>query len=662
MGSVQAQPIVITSLRGRDGSSVSVGVPAQQGGIPLDKAREAVNVDFYRVGFARKRGGSTDLSLTCASGGPFSGHIRSCFRSASGVLYAFDATGQLFSLASGATTWNEIAVTDAVTAPSTADIRWCQGRGNRIYVAYPNAADRLHVIESGALRRAGMGTSAKPTVADGGGAGAYAATLRYYRVRWLYVSGGVTLRKGEASPASDPFTPDAAHANATVTKPTTVEDATHWQVEVSLDGSVWYVLSAAIVVATTTYADSAATTTYSTNDAASLTGQFTNWTAVGVIQSDETRLLGVSNSAIYYSPVIGTTLTNSTAFLDEEFVPDTVVQKNYINSDASGGFNLIGLIGAFLGTPWVFKANAIGRLYRTNVDTAPYQLRWLSTAGVGIARQETIVLSVDDGGQPAMYWVATGGMYRYSAVAGLQWCGADNQDLWDGGIRAALTGSASAMVTGPHGQEHAALKQVWWWVPSTSTSTAPDLVLKLDTRLHVMRNGVLRDGWSTHTGISADAACSVMHDGVFPATNPFGADLKPYVARYSTLAALRCDTTAQDDAGTAFQAYVDLPERHYAGLNHVSHVTGATMLGSTGSHSLRLTLTADYGAQPARTFDVPMAAQGTETRRRRVAEDAALADGATSFAARIGDATATASTWSIDAILLAVEPRQEARP
>lgn len=652
MAGQQAKPLVIAGLRGRDGSTVSVGVPPERGGIPWNKCVEALNVDWYRASFARKRGGSTALALTFASGGPFTGqigslatHMPSSVRSAD-ELWAMDSAF-VFGRLAGGTTWTQPTQTDAATHQYVS----AASLNGKLFVAHNSNIDRAHVWDGTSVRRTGLAApTAGPTVANTG-AGAYAATARYYKARMAVLSGTTPLRLGEAS-ASQVFTPSGAGTAARVTRPATVEDATHWRVEVSLDDSVYYVLSGWIAIATTTYDDSAATTSYSSNDAAPLVGQYTNWPAVTYFTTDDNRLIGAGSwggatlvNRVYFSPVMGTT---SSSFSDEEYLPNTVAQKNYVDIDSRDGGFITGLSRPFLGAIYVFKDAQIHKLINTGIPESPYRrLQVFGQRSIGCLRHDTIIHAIDENGQPALYWLSHVGPYRITS-AGMQFLGDDIQDIWDTVNLDVCYGGTGV----PHGVYHAAKHQIWWWIP-TSGSTTPNKLLVYDTRLGRADEGDrVRGGWSVYSGLIAGAHCSAMFAATVGAS--MSSDQKPYVGRSSGTTILKADTADTSDNGTAFQALVTLPERHAATIGNAVAVTGAAALGSAGSHTLTMTITADYGAQ-SRTSSATFTAAGTETRKLLPFEGTALNDDAKSFSVQIGDGAAAATSWTIDALLLHIE-------
>lgn len=654
MSGQQTSPVVLTGLRGRDGSTASVGVPSEFGGIPMNKALECLNVDTYRAGLARKRSGSASVSLTCSAGGPFASGIISLGTHIPGTalsaaeLWAVDGSTQVFRMA-GASTWAEITVPGALLSQPIIMLSF----NGKLFMAFDGTSDRLLVWDGTVLRPTGMQTPVALAAPTNTGSGSYAATLRYYRMRYTTQSAGVTLRRGEAS-ASTSFTPSGSGTGAVITKSaatTLSEGETHWELEVSLDNAVWYLL-ATTAVGTTTYTDSAVTTTYSTNALAPLAGAYTNWAEVTLLSADENRLIGAIDKAgtypsrVWWSPVLGTT---SASFYDDERVPDTIEQKNYLDIDAKSGAFITALSKPFQGGFFVFKNNEIHKLIPTGVDTAPFRRVSLSS-GVGCFRHETVVYAPDEAGQQSMYWLSHNGPYRISPTSGLQFLGDDIQDVWDTINLDVCYGRTGV----PHGVYHAALHQIWWWIPVSGNTTC-NRRIKFDVRQgRTEKAGVVRDGWYVDTGTAATAACSVMFASTTGAS--MAVAQKPYIGLASGTTLLKCDTTDTDDNGTSFQAYVDFPDRHWGGLSNRGAVTGLVAIGSVGSQTLRATVSEDYGLA-SRTDDATIAATGSET-RKRIAFEGVQTDSCDTAAIRIGDSAANTATWTLDAAVVTVEKRE----
>lgn len=656
MAERQEKPLLFTRMRGRDGSTTYTN------DLPLDKFREAWNIDLYRTTFANKRGGTSNYAITPVA--PLFGLDRGVVNLATHLpsndlraieLWFSDGRFRVFRLNASPDT------ATAQTLPTTASLSgaWhTQSFNGKFFIGIVNGASRLLVWDGSAVRFAGMGTPSAPTAANTG-AGTYAATQRYYRERRLVLSGTTILRMGEASP-SVAFTPSGAGTAARVTKSATLgEGETHWRVEVSLDDAVWYLLSSPIAVATTTYDDSAATTSYSTNDAAPLAGRYTNWSEITLVASDENRLIGAVDasgsfpSRVWFSPVLGST---SAAFADDEYVPDTVEQKNYLEINHKNGTFITGLSRPFAGAFWVFESDEIHRLVPTNLDTAPFK-RFALGAGVGALRQDVIIHAVDESGQPAMYFLSHTGPYRITAGLGLQYLGDDIKDVWDTVNYSYLYGRVGK----PHGVYYREKGQIWWWLPVEGSATCNRRIKFQIDRGFVERPGIVRGGWSVDDGESTEANQSVMFSNTPGAS--MSIDQRPYICTDSTTTpVLKCDTAATSDNGTTFQAYATLPHRHYAGMDKQCQVTGAAAHATTeGSPTLRLTLDKNFGEETRDDDAIFEAASEDQTRRLVAFEGAELIE-ANTVSATIGDAEATAETWTIDALLLHIEPRSSVTP
>lgn len=649
MSNRQDSPVVVTGLKGRDGFATS---PLA---VPLNKAREMKNVDLYRSEFARKRGGA-DATFDSTTGEAFTGTLSTLIRYIPGAdptaaqFWAIDnaATPVLQRLA-GSTVWSSPTLKDNISGNAQNVIG--ATLNSKLYLAYDSAVDRLHVWDGSTVRRTGLATPAAPTVANQG-VGTYAATLRYYKVAYAELVGSTVIRLSELSSATS-FTPSGTGASARVTKPTAInEGETHWLLYGSADGDIYYLL-AETAVGTTTYDDSLNPVDYSGRDAPAPAGQQTNWTSVKYLLSTGNQLLGAGswesggkNNRVWYSG-----FTGQFAEVDcDEIVPQTTEISNYVDLDENDGGVITGLGGPLDGRPIVFKRNQVWRLVPTGLDNPVYQPRPIfKGSGIGCIRHQTIINAEDETGAPAVYWLSDIGPYRLGAN-GPQALVDDIQDLWD-----TVNLAASNVVA--HGVYHAALRQIWWWV-ATNNSNDPDTKLVYHVRDgQPTADGRVRGGWTVHDGVSAAARCSVMMSNTLGAT--MSRDLKPYIGASAGTTILKCDTSATSDAGTTFQAYVDLPERHFAGLARRCIVGEPIVLGNVGSQSLSVTLTGNYGQTTGRTASVSMAATGSETRALRVVEGVAYGDTAGSVQIRVGDAAASTQTWTIDALVVPIEPAED---
>lgn len=640
----QERTLTYSNLRGRD------GYPVFPGDIPKWRALECLNVDGYRASFARKRGGAASV-LALTTGQAFAGTLGFLGRFLPGAdptaaeLWGVDS-GFVIQRLAGGTAWATPSMKDAITA-NVPDIT-AVSFGGKFILAFKSAVDRLHCWDptDSSVRRMGLAASAVPSVADTG-VGAYAATIRYYQQRYVKKSGSTYLLYGELSSAVS-FTPSGSGTAARVTKSAAIsEGETHWQLFGSPDNLTYYYLGET-VVGTTTFDDSTAPSAYS-GDAPPLVGTHTNWTSVKYLLATDDHILGAGSYATggKQSRVWWSAVTGQTDGGDAESVIQTVDVSNYADLDENTGGDITGLGGPLDGRPIVFKRNEVWRLVPTGLDTPFYRpVPIFKGSGLGCLRHQTIVNAVDSGGRPAVYWLDETGPYRMGSD-GPQALVDDIQDLWD------TVNLAATSVVG-HGVYHKDLKQVWWWI-ATGSSNDPDTKIVFDTRKGTVEDGRVRNGWYRHNGVSAAARCSAMFSTTLAAS--MSRDLKPYIGKSTGTVILKCDTSDLDDAGTAFQAYVDLPDTHFAGIDHLCQVGTPIIVGKAGSHSLAVSMVRDYGEETRGPSSVSMAAGGTETRVTRVSESSETAD-AHAVRVRIGDSAAIANAWTIDAVALPVEVRE----
>lgn len=639
MGEAQRKPLVFTGLQGRDGSTVA------DLEIPPNRAKDVVNCDFFRTPFARKRGGAASVSTS--GGTAFSGILASLVSFTPGAdptlaqLWGFDSNFLIKRMAGG-TAFADVISSDPITSRAQ-DVVSAVLNG-KLFLAFDSAVDRLHVWDGTSLRRVGFGTSAAATVANTG-AGAYAATPRYYRVAYTVQVGGITVRRSELSPSVS-FTPSGAGTAARVTKPAALNDGeTHWELYGSADDGT-FVLLATTVVGTTTVDDSTTPSAYS-GTAPPTVGSNTAPTSMKYLLSDGNRILGAGawetpgfNNRVWYTPVLG-----SSGVGDDERIPNTTTLKNWIDLDENDGGFITGIGGTLDGYPFVFKYSQIWRLVPTSDVTAPYLPRAVQKGSqVGAVSHKSIVMAEDNAGRPALYFWSEQGCYRLGAE-GLQYCGRDNEDL------IVNLGASNVVVFGVYFRKY---RQVWYWV-ATGSSNDPDTLLIFDTRKgRADEHGNVRGGWSKFTGDLAAARCAVMFANTLGAS--MSRDVKPYLGQLGGTRLYKADT-GTDDNGTLFQAYVDLPERHPAGIDHNVVIKNPYVLASASSQTLQVTMTADYGAKAARTDSESFTPVGSETRLRKRFEGVEVAD-AGSVQFRVGDAAAVSNAWNIDALHVPYEARE----
>lgn len=636
------QRLVVNDLRaGRNGTdpplSLKQPMPSYQGGAASGSGEcvDALNVDWYNATLARKRGGADLVSLAFSAGGPFTGvlsflgrHIPAVDETAA-ELWAVDEALLVGRLAGGVT----------FTAPTLQDVLTGNGWDvtgasihGKYFLSYKSGQARLHCWDGSTVRRTGIkAATLAPVISDTGG-GTYAAVLRYYRTRWTIQAGGVTIRRSEPSPSSLPFTPSGSGAAAHIVQPAVVgEGETHWEIEVSLDNASFFVLTT-LVVATTTYDDSAATGTYSAGTVSAITGTYSLQKSYRFLAVDQNRVLGFgswtttdSQNRIEFSAITG-----STNISDEERVP----LANFIDLDETDSGAPTGLVGPVLGAFYAFKYRQIWKLVPTGVATQPYSVFPISKV-IGAVAHHAIRVAEDQAGNPAIYFMSVRGPYRLG-TAGLEYLGKPNEDLWLGPTS---TVNLAATKVVSHLSYHTDKRQVWCWYASGS-SNDPDVKLVYD---------VLNGAWSRHTGPSAAARCSVMFSNTIGAT--MSRDLKPYIGNTVVNTVLKCDSTATNDNGTNFQSYVITKPYSLGSVGQYFTVGQGTLIAkvSTGV-TITQTLIRDLGME-SRSASVMLSPNATETRTQQLLDGGALA-GAWAVQIQVGDDAAVSNTWSLDALTL----------
>lgn len=610
--------------------------------VPRDLAAEYINCDRTEGSLAKKRQGSVAITM----GAVFTGVVSSLARFVPGsdeTVAQFVGTDDdgVAARMSGGSAWAAVTLKDALQAPF-ADVVYAVLNG-KLFMAHNSAVDRMHVLESdGTHRRAGLATPSAPTVADTG-AGSYAATARTYKVSYLVMDGSTVTRQSELSSAVS-FTPAGTGTAARITKPSSIsESETHWRVWGAASGGTYHLLST-IAVATTTYDDSTAPSSYD-GEAPPDAGANTNMVSAKAILSDGSRLLLLGshetdgyNSRLWFTPVLG---SSSGIGADDERVPDTTDQSNYIDIDENDGDFGVGIGGPLFGSPYAFKYRSLHKLIPTGVDTAPYER--IPVKAPGAIRHQCIVMGEDASGQHSMGWLSYNGPYRMG-VDGLQYIGFDVEDIWE-----TVNLAASNVVS--HGLWHPARKQFWWWV-ATGANNAPDTLLVFDPRYARAdpETRQIRGGWFKYSGEMAKAQCSVLFANTLGAT--MSRALKPYIGQHAgDNRVWRCDDdSATDDAGTDFQAYVETAPRG-VGLDKHGHTVEPRLLADAATGvSISVTGKCDFGAVADVSGTALLTAAGSETIVRKKIEGFQNA-GVEFVAYRIGDAAAADNGWTLHALI-----------
>lgn len=606
-------PITLTNFRGGRNGIDSVIDP----GFPTNQVVEAFNVEFDRAPLGERRGGSTSWVET--GGTPFSGPILSLLRF---MPAGNDLDAQVFAM-DGSAQPNTKRIVAGVGTDVSYDDPPVSGYENRVegvsfngkfVLFYNSAVDRLHVYDPlvGVVRRHGLATvSNVPTVANQG-AGTYAAVARYYRVRFLQMNGAVIVRRSEATPASAVFTPSGAGAAARVTLAAAPgERETHWEVEVSLNGTIWNVLagskplvsSGPIAIGTSFYDDTTVTTAYTSLSPSDLLGLYTLFPSMRFGITDGNRLIGTGSfltattpqtSRIWFSPVLG----SDDAGDDERWVNISDLKTRMDITEKDGG-EVTGIVGAINGIFWVTKFSGTWRFVPTENLVKPYIFRKISST-VGCMGHRTMVMGEDYRGNPAAYWLDSSGPIQVG-LEGLSYLGRDIEDIWQGHprftatglfdpIRSAIVGAGQAAWAPAHGCFHKDRKQVYWWVTPTSQVT-PTIRLRLCVKQAVRRDEFgIRGGWLVDGGLAAQALCSCSENdpnNVLRQTPAFG-----YTGG---ILIVQSDTTDRNDIGTPFFArWISKSLRSSEFLGRVLRIVQSVGFFESSPTVVRLSIVPNY--------------------------------------------------------------------
>jgi hypothetical protein len=631
-------------------------------------AAEAVNVVFDRAGLVRKRYGANTI---------LEGALTQIGQGGAWTLFPFlpgqTVTGGYLIVAStlsgapsGFATIQagaEQVLTGANDPDDLINVS-CAILNGKAYLAFNSDENRLHVfhptISATVLRRSGLETPAAATVANTG-AGTYAATLRYYRVQWRTLVGGLKQRASNLG-ASVSFTPSGAGTHARVTRPTAVvEGETHWVVWGSADDAQYFELSTEIAIATTTYDDNEAPASYDDNDAAPDEGAFTPWPSVKFLATDGERLLGFGvwetaagdamdplPGRVYISPVLDTT-----DYDDDERVSNTSEIQGTLDVGKNTGAVDRAICGPLNGEFLVFFNQGIVLLSPTADAVDPYVKRKLSDQ-IGAVTNASTFIGEDASGQPCIYFLdPLNGPYRYGAN-GLEWLGYDIQDVW-----ATVNLNAANLVA--HGAWYAPTKTALFWVAVTSSAARPNRILVFDARIaqRTESQGV-RYGWSVWTGALAEVygsavfASSLMTattnetPAIYVATGIGGAG---QIVLYRTgLIDLPAYTPSSQtaDGSTDFQGYVTSRVFEPDPSHFNTRLTESYLYGrATSDVEITQTLARNYGDRPDATSRVTLTATHVQTRILKKFEDSVLAD-AHAIQVTLGDAAAVSNNWTLD--------------
>lgn len=602
-----------TGQRGRIGRKNPLEIP--DGGL-LD----AVNVDTWQCGLARKRGPLVAVSLT-------SGPTTTIWELFTHVPASSDAAAELWAIEAGAApgtnnvkrlaagTWSAPAEETAADSDFTnfplATARALNGK------LFLTGANTVKVWDGSVIRQVGISPVAAPTVTDTG-AGTYAAVLRYYKVAFVQQVTGTTTRRAELSPAVS-FTPSGGGTAARVARPTVPLGApTHWEVYGSANGTTYYLL-ATVANATANYDDSAVPSAYSGNQPP-VVGENTcptNWKAIA---KDGNRLLGwgcytagEKQSRVWYTAVLGESYIG-----DEERVPS----DHYKDVGESDGDFATAISDNINGAIYLFKRRHIYKMVPTGDALDPYVIRNVSNC-VGARLQTSVIEGEDAQGMPCLYFRSDYRLYRLG-LGGLEVISDNIIDLAPNAL------SLQPLLYYP------ARKQVW----VQDAANACTLIYQVDT-----------GAWTRFTGAFASATCAALYAVTLGST-----EFIPYVAYIPVATPLLgyyngAATTGMTDPGSvAYGAYVDVaPRAPFGTMSHVETQDPMLVVQKGTCAALRVTAYSDF-VTTSLYFDVTCVTSSAAIEYALVQAENVRAGGGTVIHYRIGEATGNTDGWAVNSI------------
>lgn len=628
-----------------------------------------MNIDPFDGLIGRKRNGASTHATT--GGTAFTGFVAGLHKFVPATsltaaeLFAVDGSVSLVKRLAGGSSYADVTLADAITGEFQ-NTRSANLNG-KLFFAAKTAQDRLHCYDPGLaapkIRRVGIAPGTNAPTAANNGVGALTG-LRYYRVRWLQLSGTTIIRRSEPTPSVS-FTPSGAGLVVRVTRPTAPgEDETHWELEVSTDNLTFYrqygtggtTLAAAVAIATTTADDTAlATTSFPLYPLSDKAGTYTlPWSARFVV-TDGSRLVFAGDFGSTYSSTFGwTPVKGDLSAGDDERLVVTNLQKNYSSIGENDGDTITGMAPPInKGIIYLFKFSQIWQLTPTGDVFVPYLQRRI-TDQVGCVDASSITVGQDENGNACIYFMSAIGPYRLG-VSGLQYIGRDVEDLLLGANNGTSMniGATTRVAVGLwHRDKH----QLWMWVTQSSNNT-PTLKLVFDPLLaRPDSTGRMRGGWYVHDGISAAVISAAMFSGTLGAS--MSITQKPYVGATDAAGKMyKADLPAVfADGGVAFQSYIKFrPVTQSADLFPITGCSRIMFVAKplTGQ-SLTLTLIRNFGRDTARTFTQTLTAIGSETRVIKDFADSALSEAAV-IELQIGDGSAVASgPWVLDEVIVPV--------
>jgi hypothetical protein len=540
-----------------------------------DQCVVARNVEFVRAPLGERRRGASAITLPAA----ITAHTEVTFLhnhvpgedQTAAELWALGVTGTSSStMARKTSSWSTMTLDDAIVLTSNYKYKVrAQSLHGKLFLAYKSAAARLHVYDgSGTVRRVGITEpAAAPTAANSGGVGTFAGT-RYYRVRFTKQSGGTTLLRSEPSDVLT-FAPSGTNATVTVTRPTAVsEGETHWELEASVDNTLFYVI-ATTAIATTTATDS---TVYSPGyaDAYQLAPDIGDYTLVPsgkflCVDRDRLVIAGDYEDSAFASRVTWTPVLKDPGSGNDERLEND--QDPRVDLDPGEGGGITGMI-AVNGSIWVFKQSRIFKLTASGVRNRAYDVTPISKVRGAI--EDSVVEGVDETGNTAIFFLDPSiGPCRIN-IEGVKQCGKDIENTWR------TVNLDANVVARPFYDAEA--KQVHWKI-ATSGATTPnlELVLHVNFSRDAEHDGARR-GWVVWDGEITEALAVCMFADNIEASTTRSRRLRPLMGTANSGLVWQTDTGVTDN-GTTYAARILTKPYSRAGVMNQFEVQGVYVIG-----------------------------------------------------------------------------------
>lgn len=613
--------------------------------LPDDLSPDLSDVELVAGGLGRKRPIFNTSTLT--TGSPPAGNVfyLYTFVTSAGVeeMWAFSMDGaqpkvHRFSSSS----WAEVSTSDSPeTFNGTTNLVHCVTHNGKLYIAYNTTVNRLHVWDGTSIRRVGLSKPSAPTVADEG-SGSYAATARRYRVSFRHKVSANIISESELSEAVS-FTPSGSGESARVTKPDTVDHATHWVlwglIGTSGDTYNLYEELAETAVGTTTFDDSTNPSAYDGDFPATL-GLHIPPPSAKFLASDGNRLFmagayessgaadetAPKNDRVWYTRVNG-----ASDIGDDETIPNTTAQKYWNNVGENDGENVRALAGPLDRAIYALKAYSIWQLSATGQETAPFAVFRIPAPGGArqhlLNSQHSTVLAEHEQGA-AIYFTQNARIWRLTVGGALQCVNADlHTDL-----------SASSNVQYPVKYRAAFYwpdRAQLWFIGVHNSSPLESEVIDVYTPALAQpdEHGVLRGGWTRYHPKLGATNQTLRTATLFATSVPTVAWLggtrnsAAIIGAVDGGRAAASPYDAADATNGVVNAYVTSPPRALGGGVALVRLDAAVLQATVVANATpTVSYIRDYAAETRAEAAPSLAAVGSETAKSVVVEGLALSD------------------------------------